>query len=61
VAGTATIDLARGLDPDTARALLKWAFLGDVLREVTLPALRTELERLAAGLLPDVLAAGAVA
>jgi Fe-S cluster assembly protein SufD len=53
--------LARGLDPDTARALLKWAFLGDVLREVTLPALRTELERLAAGLLPDVLAAGAVA
>ena len=52
--------LARGLDPATARALLKWAFLGDVLREIALPALRTEVERLAAGQLPDVLAVGAV-
>jgi Fe-S cluster assembly protein SufD len=52
--------LARGLDPGTARALLKWAFLGDVLREITLPELRAEVERLAAGQLPDVLAVGAV-
>jgi Fe-S cluster assembly protein SufD len=53
--------LARGIDAHTARALLKWAFLGDVLREITLPGLRTEVERLAAGALPDVLAVGAVA
>jgi Fe-S cluster assembly protein SufD len=53
--------LARGIDPLTARALLKWAFLGDVLREITLPGLRAEVERLAAGQLPDVLAVGAVA
>jgi Fe-S cluster assembly protein SufD len=53
--------LARGIDPRTARALLKWAFLGDVLREIALPGLRAEVERLAAGQLPDVLAVGAVA
>jgi Fe-S cluster assembly protein SufD len=53
--------LARGIDAHTARALLKWAFLGDVLREITLPGLRAEVERLAAGALPDVLAVGAVA
>jgi Fe-S cluster assembly protein SufD len=53
--------LARGIDARTARALLKWAFLGDVLREIALPGLRAEVERLAAGQLPDVLAVGAVA
>jgi cysteine desulfurase/selenocysteine lyase len=29
--------LARGIDRKTARALLKWAFLGDVLRAIDLP------------------------
>jgi Fe-S cluster assembly protein SufD len=52
--------LARGIDARTARTLLKWAFLGDVLREIALPTLRAEVERLAAEQLPDVLAVGAV-
>jgi Fe-S cluster assembly protein SufD len=52
--------LARGIDPATARALLKWAFLGDVLRAIDLPALRSAAERGAAGQLPDVVAIGAL-
>jgi len=52
--------LARGIDRQTARALLKWAFLSDVLREIELPGLRAEAERLAAGQLQDVLAIGAL-
>jgi Fe-S cluster assembly protein SufD len=52
--------LARGLDRTTARALLKWAFLGDVLRAIALPALRSAAEHGAAGQLPDVLAIGAL-
>jgi Fe-S cluster assembly protein SufD len=52
--------LARGIDRPTARALLKWAFLGDVLREIEVPALRAEAERLAAGQLPDVPPLGAL-
>jgi Fe-S cluster assembly protein SufD len=51
--------LSRGLDPDTARALLRWAFLGDVLRAWQIPALRRTAERAAAGQLgttvPDAL------
>ena len=46
--------LSRGLDRQHARGLLKWAFLGDVLRTIDLPGLRAEAERLAAGQLPDV-------
>jgi Fe-S cluster assembly protein SufD len=52
--------LSRGVDPTTARALLKWAFLGDVLRTIELPALRSVAEHGAAGQLPDVMAIGAV-
>ena len=52
--------LARGIDRTTARALLKWAFLSDVLREIELPALRAEAERVAAGQLPDVPPLGAL-
>jgi Fe-S cluster assembly protein SufD len=52
--------LARGIDRTTARALLKWAFLSDVLRQIELPALRAEAERLAAGQLPDVPPLGAL-
>jgi Fe-S cluster assembly protein SufD len=51
--------LARGIDRATARALLKWAFLGEVLRAIELPGLRAEAERLAAGQLPDVPILGA--
>jgi Fe-S cluster assembly protein SufD len=52
--------LSRGLDSQTARALLKWAFVSDVLRAFELPALRVEAERLAAGQLQDVQAVGAL-
>jgi Fe-S cluster assembly protein SufD len=45
--------LSRGLPPHQARALLKWAFLGDVLRSIELPELRIQAERAAAGQLPD--------
>jgi Fe-S cluster assembly protein SufD len=45
--------LSRGLDARQARALLKWAFLGDVLRGIQLPELRAQAERAAAGQLTD--------
>ncbi len=46
---------SRGLDPETARALLEWAFLEDALRHLTQPELRTATERaLAAALGSDV-------
>jgi len=53
--------LSRGIDRGTARTLLKWAFLNDVLRQIELPQLRSEAERSAAGQLQDVLAVGALA
>jgi Fe-S cluster assembly protein SufD len=52
--------LARGIDRMTARALLKWAFLGDVLRAIDLPEVRRAAEHGAAGQLPDILAIGAL-
>ena len=52
--------LARGIDRTTARALLKWAFLGDVLRAIDLPEVRAAAEHGAAGKLPDVMAIGAL-
>jgi len=45
---------------DSARALLKWAFLGDVLRAIGLPEVRRAAEHGAAGQLPDVMAIGAL-
>jgi Fe-S cluster assembly protein SufD len=53
--------LSRGLDPDTARTLLKWAFLGDALAAIDIPPLRREAERAAAGhlvgsIMPELLA-----
>jgi Fe-S cluster assembly protein SufD len=41
--------LSRGLEADSARALLKWAFLGDVLRTIDIPELRQQAESAAAG------------
>ncbi|MCC7462290.1 MAG: SufD family Fe-S cluster assembly protein [Gammaproteobacteria bacterium] len=41
--------LSRGLEPDTARALLRWAFLGDVLRHWSIAPLRRAAEHAAAG------------
>jgi Fe-S cluster assembly scaffold protein SufB len=37
--------LARGLDADTARALLEWAFVEDALAGFDPPALRAAAER----------------
>jgi Fe-S cluster assembly protein SufD len=46
---------SRGLDADTARALLEWAFLEDALAGLDLPALRAAAERaLASALGSDV-------
>lgn len=43
--------LARGLDADTARALLEWAFLEDALTGIGQPALRAAAEKAMAGAL----------
>jgi len=36
--------LSRGIDPDTAQSLLKWAFLTEVVARITVPELRRDLE-----------------
>lgn len=43
--------LSRGLDADTARALLEWAFLEDALAGITPPVLRRAAEQATAGAL----------
>jgi Fe-S cluster assembly protein SufD len=45
--------LSRGLDRDSAQRLLKWAFLEDVISQVTLPPLRRQIEERLAGHLRD--------
>jgi Fe-S cluster assembly protein SufD len=45
--------LSRGLERDTAQRLLKWAFLEDVIAQITLPALRRQVEERLAGQLRD--------
>jgi Fe-S cluster assembly protein SufD len=45
--------LSRGIDPQTARSLLIYAFLDDVLAKLELPQLRQQLERRISGALPD--------
>lgn len=45
--------LSRGLDPDTARGLLTFAFCEDVVVRVGLPALRHHIQQLVVGRLPD--------
>jgi Fe-S cluster assembly protein SufD len=41
--------LSRGLDPDTAQQLLKWAFLEDVVSRIEVPELRRQIETSLAG------------
>ena len=36
--------LSRGLDPQTARKLLEWAFIGDVMSHIDIAALRRQIE-----------------
>jgi Fe-S cluster assembly protein SufD len=45
--------LSRGIDPDTARGLLTFAFCEDVVAQVTEPGLRRHIEELVVGHLPD--------
>lgn len=52
--------LSRGIDRPTASALLKWAFLGEVLGTLRIAELRRAAESAAAGHLSDVLATGAL-
>ena len=49
--------LSRGLAPDEARSLLKWAFLGEAFSAIESPALRHAAERAAAARLSDAPAA----
>ena len=37
--------LSRGITPDVAQRLLKWAFLEDVVAKIELPELRRQIER----------------
>jgi Fe-S cluster assembly protein SufD len=41
--------LSRGIDPETAQRLLKWAFLEDVVARIEVPELRRQIERSLAG------------
>ena len=45
--------LSRGLEPDTARRLLKWAFLADAFASIEVPQLRQQIEQNLAGVLQD--------
>jgi len=45
--------LSRGLERDTAQRLLKWAFLEDVIAQITLRPLRRQIEERLAGQLRD--------
>jgi Fe-S cluster assembly protein SufD len=45
--------LSRGLEPDTAQRLLKWAFLEDVVAKTDVPQLRRQIEASLAGHLAD--------
>lgn len=52
---------SRGIEPAVADALLKWAFIADVLTQIEPPELRIDVERRLAARLPGALAAGALA
>jgi len=45
--------LSRGLSPEVAQRLLKWAFLEDVVSRIELPALRRQIEHDLAGQMAD--------
>jgi Fe-S cluster assembly protein SufD len=45
--------LSRGLEPDTARRLLKWAFLADVMAQIARPEVRRAVEARLAAVLQD--------
>ena len=45
--------LSRGLSPEVAQRLLKWAFLGDVVAKIEIPELRRQIEHDLAGQMAD--------
>jgi Fe-S cluster assembly protein SufD len=48
--------LSRGLEPQTAQRLLKWAFLADVVSRIEVPELRRQIELEVAGHMSDAVA-----
>ena len=52
---------SRGIEPAVAEALLKWAFIADVLQHIEPPELRIDVERSLAARLPGALPAGVLA
>lgn len=44
---------SRGIDPETARSLLIFAFADDVIRRVGIPEIRAHVEDAVLGRLPD--------
>ena len=52
---------SRGIEPAVAEALLKWAFIADVLAHIEPPELRADIERRLAARLPGALPAGVLA
>jgi Fe-S cluster assembly protein SufD len=45
--------LSRGLSPEAAQRLLKWAFLEDVVSRIEIPELRRQIEHDLAGQMAD--------
>jgi Fe-S cluster assembly protein SufD len=45
--------LSRGLSPEVAQRLLKWAFLEDVVSKIEIPELRRHIEHELAGQMAD--------
>jgi Fe-S cluster assembly protein SufD len=48
--------LSRGIEPDTAQQLLKWAFLEDVVARIDVPQLRRHIEQSLAGQMKETAA-----
>jgi Fe-S cluster assembly protein SufD len=48
--------LSRGIDPETAQRLLKWAFLEDVVSKIEVPELRRQIEHSLAGQMQEAAA-----
>jgi Fe-S cluster assembly protein SufD len=52
--------LSRGIDPEVAQRLLKWAFLEDVVAKIDVPELRRQIEQSLAGQLKETATPSAV-
>jgi Fe-S cluster assembly protein SufD len=52
--------LSRGLEPETAQRLLKWAFLADVVAKIEAPELRRQIEQSLPGRIEEIMATEAL-